>query len=649
MVRAPIIFACLLVASAAAEASVTRIDVQRRVTIQGAGFGNTGPYERVTGRFYGELDPAHAMNKDIVDIALAPKNERGRVEYSSEFDLLKPVDLAKGNGALLYDVNNRGRKIALGTFNDGPGTNDPLKPEDLGNGFLMRNGFTVVWSGWIQDIEATGGLLRIQLPTAPGLEQNVWDELLPNVRNAVAFPLSFKASSTDKSRAQLYVRHRNTDSPSVVPASEWEFTSDRSVRLLPAGRPFDIGALYQIVYPTANPPVSGIGFAATRDLVSFLRSEPGESNPLAGGIKRTLAHGSSQSGRYLRDFTYRGFNEDESGRRVFDAINPHISTARLFLNQRFAQPVRMINIGYGFQYFPDTSFPFAYQDETDPFSGKIDGILTRCRARNNCPKVIHTNSGTEYWQSGQSLVTTDPQGRHDAKLPEDVRVYHLAGTQHIVGATMPAGICALPPNIVDARPVQRALLLAMDRWVKDATPPPASMYPKLADKTLVASSQWKFPAIPGVQTPVRPAGKPRFDYGPDFSKGIISRVLPETLKGEYPVYVPQVDADGNEIAGVRVPEQAVAVATSMGWGVRSAASGTPGELCYLDGSYVPLVRTAAQRKDYRDPRPSLSERYKSTDDYVSRVRTHSEQMVRGGYLLDEDAQRIVKKASALRW
>jgi hypothetical protein len=314
MIRAQFVVVLALLVSAAADAAVTRIDVQRRETFAGAGFGNTGAYERIVGRFYGELDPDHSMNKDIVDIGLAPRNARGRVEYSADLDIIKPLDMSKGIGVLLYDVNNRGNKRALIDFNDAPGNNNPLQPEDLGNGFLMRHGFTVVWSGWIQDMPATGGAMRIQLPTAPGLEQNVWDELLPNVRTAISFPLTFKASSTDKSRGQLYLRYRNTDPPVIVPPSDWEFVNDRSIRLLPAGTPFSIGVLYQFVYPTENPPVSGIGFAATRDLVSFLRNETGESNPLAGGIKRALAYGASQSGRYLRDFTYRGFNEDETGR-----------------------------------------------------------------------------------------------------------------------------------------------------------------------------------------------------------------------------------------------------------------------------------------------------------------------------------------------
>ena len=645
----PIAIAALLILATAAEAAVTRVEAQRRETFAGPGFGNAGAYERIIGRFYGELDPEHALNKDITDIALAPRNARGRVEYSSDLDIIKPVDMAKGNGALLYDVNNRGNKVALGNFNDAPSGNNPQKPEDLGNGFLMRNGFTVMWSGWIQDLPAANNVMRIQLPVAPGLAQNVWDELLPNVRNTASFPLTFKAASTDKSRARLTLRYRNGDAPRLVPDTEWEFANDRSIRLLPAGTPFEIGVLYQFVYPVENPSVAGIGFAATRDIVSFLRNETGEINPLAGGIKRVLAHGSSQSGRYLRDFTYRGFNEDEAGRKVFDVINAHISTARLFLNQRYAQPIRMINIGFGFQAFPDTSFPFAYQDERDPFSGKVEGLLSRCSARNNCPKVVHTTTGTEYWQSGQSLVTTDPLGKRDAKLPENVRVYHLSGTQHINGATMPPGVCALPPNPTDARPVMRALLLAMDRWVQDGTPPPPSAYPKLADKTLVTASQWRFPSIPGVQKPVAPAGKPRFDYGPDFAKGIIGKVLPEVMRGDYPVYVPQVDADGNEIGGVRVPEQAVATATTMGWGVRSAASGTPGELCYLDGSYAPLVRTAAQRKDFRDPRPSLAERYQTPENYLAKIKAHADTLLRGGYLLEEDAQRIARRAAGVKW
>lgn len=623
---------------------------QRLQRIPPASFGEVGAYERIIARFHGELDPEHPLNRGIVDLAAAPRNARGRVEYSADLDILKPLDPKRGNGVLLYDVNNRGNKRALADFNDAPRLNDPTTLAHLGNGFLMRRGYTVVWSGWINDIPgAKSGELQIRVPSAPGLEQAVWDELLPNGDGTLRFPLTFRAARTDRGAATLYRRTRHGDAPRPVPEREWEFAGDRAIRLLPAGRAFERGVLYQVVYPAANPPVSGIGFAATRDLIAFLRHARVEANPLAGAIHHTLAYGASQSGRYLRDFTWRGFNEDEQGRRVFDAINPHISTARLFLNHRFAQPIRMTHIGYGFHAFPDIGFPFAYQDETDPYSGAVDGILKRCRERGNCPKVVHTTTGTEYWQSGQSLVTTDPAGRRDAVLPEGVRIYHYAGTQHIMGATMPPGICALPPNTVDPRPAMRAVLVAMERWVREDAPPPPSAYPRLSDGSLVAMRQWRFPDIPGVQRPHAPAPKTRFDYGPDFAQGVFSRALPAPLEGDYPVRVPQVDGDGNEIGGIRLPEQAVPLATSMGWAVRGAASGTQGELCYLDGSIVPLLRNPTTRRESRDPRPSLAERYGDPATYAARVAEHARALERAGLLLDEDVQRIVRRAEAVRW
>src|SRR3981081_2772647 len=314
---------------------------------------------------------------------------------------------------------------------------------------------------------------------------------------------------------------RQPHRPPPAPANQGEFAAPQSTRLKPAGTAFRIGAIYQLVYRAANPPVSGIGFAATRDLVSFLRqeaaAEAAPANPLALGAKsaigRTLAHGTSQSGRYLRDFVYRGFNEDEQNRLVFEGINPHVATARLFLNQRFAQPNRMVHIGHGFMFFPDVSFPFAYETQTDPFTGASDGILARCTARGNCPKVIHTNTGTEYWQSGQSLVTTDPLGQHDGTAPESVRIYHFAGTQHVETQTMPKGVCGTPVNTVDYRPLLRALL----------------------------------------------------------------HCSPVACRRRYLGLVPDVDADGNETSGVRLPDIAVPTATSTGWAVRTAMAGAAGD------------------------------------------------------------------------
>jgi len=649
-----------IAATTSAQARVTRIEVLRTEPFAGGEtFGAVGAYEKVTGRFHGELDPALPLNAVIVDLDKAPRNARGHVEYSADFSILRPADLAKGNGALLYDVNNRGNKRALIQFNSAPANNDPASPADAGNGFLMRHGFSVVWSGWIPGLPAAGNALRIEVPTAATaagpIEQAVWDELLFNDTTTTKARLTFSAVAPETAR--LLVRERNADAPAAVPADQWEFVDSQTIRLLPEGTAFRIGAIYQLVYRAANPPVSGIGFAATRDLVAFLRhattDDAGTANPLAQGgktmVTRALAHGTSQSGRYLRDFVYRGFNEDEQSRIVFDGINPHVATARLFLNQRFAQPNRMVNIGHGFIGFPDVSFPFAFETQTDPITGATDGILARCTARGNCPKVISTNTGTEYWQSGQSLLTTDPLGQRDGIEPANVRIYYYTGTQHVgVQSTMPKGVCAMPPDRIDYAPLMRATLASLDKWVKDGTPPPPSRHPRLDDGTLVEMTGPTV-KIPGFVAAKGPNQRPRFDYGPDFAKGIVGNVLPVATADRYRVLVPKVDQDGNETSGVRLPDIAVPTATAMGWSVRSADAGGAGELCYLDGSYLPFAKTKAEREASGDGRLSLEERYRDPADYAAKVHDAAAALAKDGYLLPEDVERISARAAAAAW
>lgn len=552
-------------------------------------------------------------------------------------------------------MNNRGNKRALIQFNDAPPNNDPATAGDGGNGFLMRHGFSVVWSGWIPGLPEANHALRITVPTAgDGIAQKVWDEFLFNDDTTMQARLTFPAASAE---AALLVRDRNEEPPATLAADQWEFVDKQTIRLLPARTPFKTGAIYQLIYQAKNPPISGIGFAATRDLISFLRyqaaDDAGTTNPLAvsgrAGVQRALAHGTSQSGRYLRDFVYRGFNEDESNRIVFEGINPHVATGRLFLDQRFAQPNRMMEIGHGFVSFPDTSFPFAYETQTDPLTGGTDGILARCASRTNCPKVVHTVSAVEYWQSGQSLITTDPLGRRDGTPPDTVRLYHVASTQHVERATMPAGACALPDNPIDRRPVLRALLLALDRWVTDGVPPPPSRYPQIADGSLVPFAALGFPAVPGVSLPKGPNAKPRVDYGPDFAAGVFSKVLPEALPDGYRVLVPKVDADGNEIGGIRLPDVTVPTGTATGWAVRTASAGGAGELCYLDGFFLPFAKTKAEREARGDPRPSLAERYRDAADYAARIQASAAALQREGYILAEDAQRIAERAAAVSW
>jgi hypothetical protein len=647
-----------LVAMTAAEARVTRIEITRQEPFAaGAQFGATGAYEKVVGRFRGELDPAHPLNARIVDIDKAPRNARGMVEYSADFYILKPVDLSKGNGAIFHEVNNRGRKAMLGRFNNGTRSNDPSTLEDAGNGFLMRQGFTLTWNGWMPGLPAANDFLRIELPTASAgerIEQTVWDEFLLNDKTTKDARLTYAATSTDKSQAKLLVRERNGEEPTLVPAEQWEFVNARTIRLLPEGTPFRMGAVYQLIYKAANPPVNGIGFASTRDFISFLRyaaaDDAGTPNPLAQAgrpaISRTLSHGNSQTGRYLRDFIYSGFNEDESNRIVFEGAYPNVAGGRIFLNYRFSQPNRIVPAAHGFMYFPGGHFPFAYETQTDPFTGTRDGMLVRCTASNTCPKIIHTHSSTEYWQGAGSLITTDPLGRADGVVPENVRIYHFTGTQHAgVEGSMANGVCAMASNKTDYRPFQRGVVFNLDRWVKDGTPPPASRYPRIDNGGLVASNE--LPRIPGFTPPKGPSLRTLVDYGPDFGKGILGKALPVALPDAYRVLVPKVDADANEVAGLQLPEVAVPTATRAGWNVRAPDSGAAGELCYLEGSSVPFAKTKAEREAKGDPRPSIEERYPSAADYANRVRAAAAALQREGYLLDEDIQRILERAAML--
>jgi hypothetical protein len=612
---------------------------------------------RVIGRFFGELDPTHPGNRGVVDLRLAPRNAQGRVEYSADFEILRPADPMKGNGTLLYDVNNRGNKRVIHLLNDTAASNSLDTPETAGDGFLMRHGFSLAWSGWIPGMPRAPYVLALEAPVARGVETPVWDEFLFNSDQTRA-RLTFAPAAAAKTRPRLTVREKNDESPTVIAPNAWELVDGQTLKLLPAGRTFRAGALYQFSYVAKDPPVAGVGYAATRDFIAFLRyavrDKIGNPNPLGPDgrhkVAYALAHGTSQSGRFLRDLVYQGFNETEDLRQVFDGINPHIASARLFLNYRAAQPNRVYSLGYGSLGYPDASFPFAYEKMRDDLSRREDGLLERCRARTSCPKIVQTVTSTEYWQGAHSLGTTDATGGRDLVLPENVRVYHFAGTQHVISQIMPKGTCAAPANtVVDPRPVMRALILALDRWVKEGAPPPSSVYPRLSDRTLVPADSLRWPKIPGFSVPRGPNPMLQFDYGARFAEGIIDSAPPATLEYRYKVYVPAIDADGNEVAGLRVPEQAVPSATTTGWAVRSAAGGAAGELCYLDGSLFPFARTAAERERSGDPRPSLEERYKNKEEFLGKLRAVALELQRKGYLLAEDVDKVVARAEKRAW
>jgi hypothetical protein len=653
----------------------------------GKPFGDAGAYERLIGVARFAVDPAHPRNAPIVDLDKAPRNGKGLVEFAADVFLLKPVDPARGNGALFYDVNNRGNKLALGMFN-GAGGNDPSKSEHAGNGFLMRRGYTVVWCGWIGELLAGNHRLLLQAPVATDHGKPITGVVRYETiveKPADSAPLSrreghgcYSPTAKGEKEGILTWRMHETALRVAIPRGQWSLErlplpkAERGVpgtlvpiRLKVAGglRP---GYLYELVCEAEGPIVQGVGFAAVRDLVSFLKYDGSEKNPLSTGKKSaiTRAHGFgvSQSGRFLRHLVYQGFNADERGRRVFDGLIPHVAGGGLgFFNHRFAQPTRH-NGQHEEHLYPTDVFPFTYGVTDDDFAtpegglrrrGTPDGICKRLAEEDArlLPMILHTQSAAEYWHRSGSLVHTDTPGTSDAVLPENVRVYAFGGTQHGPAASPPTrGGADNLHNPADYRPFLRALLDALDARVRDGTELPPSVYPRIADGTLV---DWRqkgsgFPALPGVRYPEVIQQPSALDYGPAFrTKGIVSVEPPRTL-GHYRVLVPRSDADGNDTGTLLPLEVRVPLATYTGWNLRRREVGAEGALVGLVGSYLPFPRNEADRLATGDPRASIAKRYGSFDEYRRRWREARDELLKGRYLLREDADRLEAKLEEIR-
>ena len=408
--------------------------------------------------------------------------------------------------------------------------------------------------------------------------------------------------------------------------------------------------IYEVVYTAKDPAVVGVGPAAVRDTVSRLKyGVASELGIPAGAIKRALAFGISQSGRFLHTYLFYGFNADESGRKVFDGVMPHVAgSGRGSFNHRFAQPSRDGHPFINF-FYPTDIFPFTDEAQRDPETGVSDGLLTHALKAEHRPKVFYTNSSYEYWGRAASLIHTSVDGTKDVAPPPDTRIYLLAAGQHGVAAFPPARtIGQQPNNPLDYRWVMRSLLLSMNRWITDGTPPPDSRYPRIADGTLVAPGKLAFPKIPGITVPKEPHLAYRADYGPEFStKGVVTQEPPRIGKA-FPILVPQVDADGNELAGVRVPELAMPVATYTGWNLFNERSGPTDVVSSMQGSFIPFARTKTDREQGGDPRQSVGERYQGRAQFLERITQAATALVKEGYLLSTDVPRIVDQAGT-RW
>ncbi len=668
--------AAVLTASAAwpAQARITQLVVTTTSSpaLGGASFDNVGQYEQLDGTAYGEVDPNDPGNGVIQDIALAPRNDHGMVSYSMDVSILKPVNAANGNHVLLYDVVNRGNKIVTGTFNVGATTANPA-----GDGFLERQGYSVVWSGWQGDLVPLPGQLGISVPVASNRDGSPLTGLVRTEFVTLAVPAApvttqnltagfssntpgYPAVDLDTTHAVLTRRVHQYDPQQVVPASDFAFADCTGAAFPGVPNPqklclkggFDTNQIYELYYTAKNPLVLGLGFAATRDLVSYLRNTEDGTNPLAGSIEAAVLHGTSQSGRWAREYLQLGFNADEAGQRVFDGMNPHIASGRGAFNVRFGMPGRLSGTEHTEKQYPGLDSPLTYEDSSDPFTGQTAGLLDRCRADHTCPKISHVMSDTEYWQTAGAMDTTDALGQTDLGNPFDVRIYQMSSAQHggfspIAPIPTSTGICQRVADVNSYTYILRDLLLRLTQWVTDGRLPPPSRYSTIHDGTLVEPSDVAFPSIPGVSYNLAGVFNPRELYFREFLFNAIdeSGVLgePPLPIWTYNVRLPQVDADGNDIGGVRSPTLQAPLATYTSWNTR-AAGYSEGDACDLTGSTIPFPATQAARLASGDPRLSVQERYGDHGSYVAAVEAAADRLTQDGFLLPEDADTVVQQA-----
>ena len=619
-------------------AALLRIEVSERSDVlEGKAFASAGPYERIVGKAYFAVDPNLPANKIIADIAKAPRNGEGLVEFSADFDCLKPRDPQHGNHAVLFEVSNRGGKSMLDIFR---------------GDMLLEQGYTLVWLGWEFDVPPGPNALRLYAPVAQGITGLVRSEITLDhkaTRQSLGdrSQLAYPVLNPDDPALTLTVREHADSSRRAVARDAWHIEGGTHIAM-PAG--FEPGKIYELVYTSKDPPIMGLGPAAVRDLISFFKYGI-EADTILGDhhdfIKRAYGFGISQSGRFLRTFVYYGFNQDEQGRRVFDGLMAHVAGAgRGSFNHRFAQASRD---GHAFlnTFYPTDIFPFTDLPETDTETGVTDGLLTHATPPAAVPKIFYTNTSYEYYGRSVSLIHTTLDGAKDAPLAPNTRIYFLAGCQH--------GPSPFPPERGEAQNLAnpnnyswtlRALLVALDGWVAEGLEPPPSRYPKIADGSLTPLGAVAFPKLPGVQFPTRIQQAWHADYGEEFRSAGIVTIEPPKVGSAFPMRLPQVDADGNDTAGIRMPATAVPLATYTGWNLRSAAIGAPDELYSMVGSFIPFARTKAERVKSGDPRLSVEERYASKQAYLDQVEAAAHGLVQERYLLERDVASVVARASA---
>jgi hypothetical protein len=649
--------------------AVTRFEIRSRTPLEdGRPFGATGAYERIDGVLHLAVDPLHAANRAVVDLDRAARDASGLVHFEADVSLLQPVDPSKANGRLLGDVVNRGGRTWV---NYNLTARDAARPDwiPVGDGFLMERGWTIASIGWQWDVIRGGGLIGLEAPMALDGGAPIEGDIVVThqlVAPATQLPLAdrahlpYPAADVAQPDARLLVRDYPSAPAREIERARWRFARLEDGREIPAATHvvldggFEAGPIYEVIYRTSVSPIVGAGLLSFRDGASFFRYATGDDNPARGRISHAFAIGVSQSGRFLRTLLEAGLNTDEAGRPAYDGLHIHIAGARRGeFNHRYAQP--SVQYSYGFGHRP----PFGYEDATDPRTEEpIPGALSRQRAAGGAPKVIATNSSAEYWRGDAGLLHIDMAGTRDLPDAPEARAYHFAGTQHGSGApplkdvtpTDASARGAHFTNITHYGPLFRAALVNLERWVCEGVEPPASAVPRVADGTAVTRERVieAFRAFPTATTPraERLWRVPRLDLGPEAESGVGR--YPVVEGQAYPALVGAVDADGNEISGIRLPDVSVPIATLTGWNPRHPDTGGEGQIMPMTGSTIPFAVSASERARTGDPRPAIEERYRDRADYLARVRAAAEELVAQRYLLPEDVEVVVSNAS-VRW
>jgi hypothetical protein len=651
--------ACL--ASLPAQAHVVRLEVHSRTEVLGGkAFGTVGAYERISGRAHFSVAVANAHNARIVDLDKAVNLKDGAVEFTADFVALRPKDPRCGNGSLLLEVPNRGRPRIVSLVDGG----DPGLAQDAGDGWLLRSGYTIVSIGWQWDATAQGAL-RLYAPIARDGEQRITGLLRGDFMLAApaeTVPLGhliagdiggseYPVADPKDPRNILTVRDTRDAPRQLVPRAQWQFARGTGGQLTPDDRHihldggFQSGRIYEYVYVVADPVIAGLGFAAVRDIAAYAKHAADALVP----AKRVYGEGISQNGRFLRDFLYEGFNADEEGRIALDGVLAHVAGAgRGSFNYRFAQPSRDAQPTSSVDY-PTDVFPFTDTPEQDPLTGERGSLLAQASADGVVPKVFLSNTSYEYWGRAAALTHTSADGKRDLPISPNVRIYHFTGLQHFSGPFPPARgagdlLGQAPESPLPIQFFWRAMIANLDAWARSGTEPPPSRIPRIADGTLVPLADYAFPAIPGVNRPHEASAGTRLDFGPDWRHGVLSQQPPK-VGPPFPILVPQVDADGNERDGVRLPEISVPLATYASWNLRDPSIGAPTERVAFEASYLPFPRTVAEREHSGDPRRAIEERYAGRDDYLARFAKAADELVRQHWLLTEDRERLIERGA----